>query len=274
MPCWPPRVDPIRDAPRASKPVPVQRWAEPTTGGSHPKVSPVRGRVPIRLTASVHPPTYGENLIQDRSAPKRADRRHIGQHSGMEADELLEFLETRMRMSHVYQPLLIRCLLDAGGQATVRQLAIEFSKEDEAQVRYYEDRIKKMPVDVLKGHGVVEEADGVVKLIVDGLTFEEKANLRAICEQKIGEFLSSRGLSTWDYSLLSFDPVGESLRYEILTRDRVCQLCGATREQERLEVDHIVPRSKGGTNDPGNLQVLCAPCNRGKSNRDDTDFRN
>ena len=192
----------------------------------------------------------------------------------MEADELLEFLETRMRMSHVYQPLLIRCLLDAGGQATVRQLAIEFSKEDEAQVRYYEDRIKKMPVDVLKGHGVVEEADGVVKLTVDGLPFEEKANLRAICEQKIGEFLSSRGLSTWDYSLLSFDPVGESLRYEILTRDRVCQLCGATKEQERLEVDHIVPRSKGGTNDPGNLQVLCAPCNRGKSNRDDTDFRN
>ena len=89
----------------------------------------------------------------------------------MEADELLEFLETRMRMSHVYQPLLIRCLLDAGGQATVRQLAIEFSKEDEAQVRYYEDRIKKMPVDVLKGHGVVEETDGVVKLTVDGLTF-------------------------------------------------------------------------------------------------------
>ena len=155
----------------------------------------------------------------------------------MEADELLEFLETRMRMSHVYQPLLIRCLLDAGGQATVRQLAIEFSKEDEAQVRYYEDRIKKMPVDVLKGHGVVEEADGVVKLTVDGLTFEEKANLRAMCEQKIGEFLSSRGLSTWDYSLLSFDPVGESLRYEILTRDRVCQLCGATKEQERLEVE-------------------------------------
>ena len=192
----------------------------------------------------------------------------------MEADELLEFLETRMRMSHVYQPLLIRCLLDAGGQATVRQLAIEFSKEDEAQVRYYEDRIKKMPVDVLKGHGVVEEADGVVKLTVDGLTFEKKANLRAMCEQKIGEFLSSRGLSTWDYSLLSFDPVGESLRYEILTRDRVCQLCGATKEQERLEVDHIVPRSKGGTNDPDNLQVLCAPCNRGKSNRDDTDLRN
>ena len=35
---------------------------------------PVRGRAPSRLTASVRPPTYGQDLIQDRSAQKRADR--------------------------------------------------------------------------------------------------------------------------------------------------------------------------------------------------------
>jgi 5-methylcytosine-specific restriction endonuclease McrA len=63
------------------------------------------------------------------------------------------------------------------------------------------------------------------------------------------------------------------LRFEILKRDRVCQLCGVGRNDAVLEVDHIVPRSKGGSNDPDNLQVLCARCNRGKSNRDDTDFR-
>jgi hypothetical protein len=32
-----------------------------------------------------------------------------------------------MRMSHVYQPLVIRTLLEAGGTATVRQLAVEFN---------------------------------------------------------------------------------------------------------------------------------------------------
>ena len=38
----------------------------------------------------------------------------------MHHEELLEFINTKMRMSHVYQPLLIRSLLDAGGQASLR----------------------------------------------------------------------------------------------------------------------------------------------------------
>jgi len=63
------------------------------------------------------------------------------------------------------------------------------------------------------------------------------------------------------------------VRYEVLKRDRRCVLCGAGRDDEMLQVDHIVPRSKGGSNKISNLQTLCAPCNRGKSNRDATDLR-
>jgi hypothetical protein len=40
-----------------------------------------------------------------------------------------------------------------------------------------------------------------------------------------------------------------------------CAACGAT---EALEIDHITPISKGGTGEPGNLQVLCRKCNRKK----------
>ena len=53
----------------------------------------------------------------------------------MEFEDLEDFVARRMRMSHVYQPLLIRLLVEAGGTATVRQLARGFAAADEAQVR-------------------------------------------------------------------------------------------------------------------------------------------
>ena len=60
-----------------------------------------------------------------------------------------------------------------------------------------------------------------------------------------------------------------SLRFEIFKRDSYCcQMCGATaKEGANLEIDHIHPVSKGGTNDADNLQVLCRDCNAGKSDQ-------
>jgi rubredoxin len=57
-----------------------------------------------------------------------------------------------------------------------------------------------------------------------------------------------------------------SLRFEILKRDDYrCQMCGVTaKDGATLEIDHIYPVSKGGTNEPDNLQVLCRDCNAGK----------
>lgn len=70
-------------------------------------------------------------------------------------EELKSFLEEKMRMSHIYQPLLIKTLIDCGGQATIRQLSQTFLNYDESQIKYYEDIIKKMPVKVLKDHGII-----------------------------------------------------------------------------------------------------------------------
>ena len=60
-----------------------------------------------------------------------------------------------------------------------------------------------------------------------------------------------------------------SLRFEILKRDDYrCQMCGVTaKDGAKLEIDHITPAAKGGTNDADNLQVLCRDCNAGKSDQ-------
>lgn len=47
----------------------------------------------------------------------------------------------------------------------------------------------------------------------------------------------------------------------------ICPICGEHYEYEEMEGDHIVPWSKGGKTDIGNLQMLCKKCNHEKSNR-------
>jgi 5-methylcytosine-specific restriction endonuclease McrA len=188
-------------------------------------------------------------------------------------DELVDFIDRRMRMSHTYQPLLIRTLVDTGGTATLRQVAMAFLDRDESQVVYYEDRIKKMPLPVLRRHGIVDREGDLIKLNVESLTYEQRAELIVLCEQKLGEFVKRRGMATWDYRLIDTDPVPTDVRYRVLAAaNGRCALCGATSKERRIEVDHIVPRSLGGSNHISNLQALCDECNRGKSNRDSTKF--
>ena len=46
-----------------------------------------------------------------------------------------------------------------------------------------------------------------------------------------------------------------------------CRECGATKEEIRLEIDHIIPWSKGGKTELENLQTLCRNCNHSKHTR-------
>lgn len=57
--------------------------------------------------------------------------------------------------------------------------------------------------------------------------------------------------------------ISRGLRFRILERDRfACQYCG--RIGGELEVDHIHPRSEGGSDKPHNLITACYDCNQGK----------
>lgn len=192
----------------------------------------------------------------------------------MTFQDLVEFLEHTMRLSHIYQPLLIKNLIESGGSETIRQLANAFLSQDENQLQYYEDRIKQMPLRVLRSHDVVSKDGDLVSLNAKNLTFEQKAQIKMICEKKMQEFIVQRGLSIWDYRLLDKDPVPDSLYYRVLKESEGrCALCGASKKDRPLHVDHIKPRSRGGKTEYENLQVLCSKCNQAKSNKDDTDFR-
>jgi 5-methylcytosine-specific restriction endonuclease McrA len=89
--------------------------------------------------------------------------------------------------------------------------------------------------------------------------------------------MSERGSTSkqeWDEMIIRrwgyHAPRKSRLRTTRNQRDRVyardghlCRHCGAT---AYLEIDHIHPVSKGGTNDLENLQVLCQTCNLKKFN--------
>ena len=58
--------------------------------------------------------------------------------------------------------------------------------------------------------------------------------------------------------------IPENIRIEVWRRDGGrCAKCGS---REKLEYDHIVPISKGGSNTARNIELLCEKCNRSKSN--------
>jgi len=192
----------------------------------------------------------------------------------MKFHELKEFIIEKMRLSHIYQPLLIKTLVELGGSATIRQLAITFLQNDESQLLYYEKRLKEMPIKVLSKHNVIKRDGDLITLETQKLTLEQKAEIKKLCEQKMQEYIESRGLSIWDYRLLDNDPIPDSLRYRVLKEAKGrCALCGATKDTALLDIDHIIPRSRGGKTEYSNLQVLCAKCNRSKGNKDKTDFR-
>jgi hypothetical protein len=59
--------------------------------------------------------------------------------------------------------------------------------------------------------------------------------------------------------------ISKKLRFNIFKRDEfTCQYCGETPPKTVLEIDHIMPVSKGGDNSEENLITSCYSCNRGK----------
>jgi hypothetical protein len=59
--------------------------------------------------------------------------------------------------------------------------------------------------------------------------------------------------------------ISKKIRFEVFKRDGFkCAYCGKVPPQVTLEVDHIHPKARKGTDDINNLITACFDCNRGK----------
>ena len=194
----------------------------------------------------------------------------------MTYEQLVNFLQNRMRISHVYQPVMLMTLLSAaGGRSSTKEIARSILAHDESQLEYYEGVTKNMVGRLLRSHGIVDmEDDGYSLVGYEDLDDEQVEHLIELCEAKLDEYKTKRGKRIWQHRKASAGYVSGTLRYEVLKRAKFrCELCGVLADVRALEVDHILPRNRGGTDDPDNLQALCYRCNAMKRDRDDTDFR-
>jgi hypothetical protein len=68
-----------------------------------------------------------------------------------------------------------------------------------------------------------------------------------------------------EYKKNNRERIPDKIRREVWRRDEgKCVKCGS---REKLEFDHIVPVSEGGSNTARNIELLCEKCNRIKSNK-------
>jgi hypothetical protein len=115
----------------------------------------------------------------------------------MRYQDLLTFIEHKMDLRHVYQPVLISALLEATGTATLRQLALALLETDENAITSAEARLLDLPLrKVLQKHGVVSSpAPGLWRLEVEPLTHQQRAALLAACQRRLADFLDKN--SPW-----------------------------------------------------------------------------
>ena len=84
-------------------------------------------------------------------------------------------------------------------------------------------------------------------------------------EAQIKAEMMEQGIISTDDDTNNFrEPIPQDIQDKVWNRDGgKCVKCGS---QEKLEFDHIIPFSKGGSNTYRNLQILCEKCNRSKRN--------
>ena len=103
------------------------------------------------------------------------------------SERLKNFIQRQLRMSHIYQPVMIKTLLGNAGRATIREVASAFLAHDESQIEYYEHITKQMPGKELKNHRILERQGQHYALSPEfaGLSDTDRTELIALCDAAV-----------------------------------------------------------------------------------------
>ena len=106
------------------------------------------------------------------------------------------------------------------------------------------------------------DSEGLGPADVQALILQRDGKKQATLERAHAEAFGSPVVEVSDEPRSRRESIPESVRHEVWRRDEGrCVDCGS---RERLEFDHIIPVSKGGSNTARNLELRCETCNRRK----------
>ena len=187
-----------------------------------------------------------------------------------------------MSMTQVYQPVIVRYLLEEG-EASKAELAAVLSGYDSAVQDYFQRVLMRWPKKTLLKHDVVlyNKKTKTFSLNFDLSNPALVEAAKSLCEEKTRAWIEQRASKGENPAKLA------SKRYRVLKAARgQCELCGVSAKLTPIDIDHIIPRSQADrraqvlkdgvtmhVDDERNLQALCFRCNRAKRDTDDTDFR-
>jgi len=69
--------------------------------------------------------------------------------------ELRDFIQNRMIMNHIYQPVMLTAFLTQNAKVTSSEIALLFLSKDQSQIAYYEQIINRMVGRVLRDRNLI-----------------------------------------------------------------------------------------------------------------------
>jgi hypothetical protein len=194
-----------------------------------------------------------------------------------------------MRISHVYQPLMLMELLGRRSPASAQDVARRIVGEDVTQNEHHTESVKRMVGKVLTGNTITRYERGTYGLVggvAEGfcaaveLCDAERDELLQLCRQGLDAFRMQCGEEVG--CLLTQKPAASGTGAATAPRSAARSKSGCspgpraaanaaapavaqqTPHQRALEVDPIVSRNHGGSDDLSTPQALCFHCNAGK----------